>query len=125
MNRYRPTLLRKDSVSERWTTGQTHDGESARPGRPNTITLPTTRPDADPKAQMAALKGKFLDLSKEDLLDLINQFQYVLGPAEATRNILIEAVPSHHPKRVGSRKVLRSMLLSALKMVHITVLGRP
>jgi hypothetical protein len=83
MSRYRPTLLRKDSVSDRWTPSQAKDGGPSNTGRPNTIVLPSTptmRSAADTAAQTSALRAKFPDLSKEDLFDLINQFQYVTLP---------------------------------------------
>jgi hypothetical protein len=81
MSRYRPTLLRKDSVSDRWTASQTKDGEPSGTGRPNTIILPSTLASTtDAAAQAAALRVKFPNLTKDDLLDLVNQFQYVVPP---------------------------------------------
>ncbi|KIM34190.1 hypothetical protein M408DRAFT_13787 [Serendipita vermifera MAFF 305830] len=79
MSHYRPTLLRRDSVSNRWTD-QVKDSAPSSSGRPGTITLPTattSRHASDPATQTKALGIKFPDLAKEDLTDLINQFHAI------------------------------------------------
>jgi hypothetical protein len=81
MSHYRPTLLRRsDSISTRWVQSQEEARDNGRSleQRPSTITLPSTQVSQSPKqaaAQVAALKARFSDLNKDELNDLIDQFQ--------------------------------------------------
>jgi hypothetical protein len=76
---YRPTLMRRDSVTSRWK----HTVEQAKaaantPVRSGTILLPTAQVSQSPSqaaAQMDDLLKKFPDSSEGELTVLIDQFQ--------------------------------------------------
>ncbi|CAG7848067.1 SubName: Full=Probable SAC6-actin filament bundling protein, fimbrin {ECO:0000313/EMBL:CCA71837.1} [Serendipita indica DSM 11827] len=78
--RYRPTLLRRDSVSSRWTQSTEKPKEVAHevpPPPPSKIPLPsgsTLQSAGQAAAQLAALRRRFPDLSKDEISELIDQF---------------------------------------------------
>ncbi|KAG8787884.1 hypothetical protein FRC15_007393 [Serendipita sp. 397] len=81
-SRYRPTLLRRDSVSSRWNhkVEEGEDHMSTLPAPPAAIVLPTpptSQPPSQSVTQLATLKARFHELSEETLSSIISRFHKI------------------------------------------------
>ncbi|KAG8833877.1 hypothetical protein FRC17_009918 [Serendipita sp. 399] len=82
-SRYRPTLLRRDSVSSRWNHKVEEEGKdektttSARPAAIVLPAVPTSATPAQSATQLAALKARFYELSEDNLSTIILRFHKI------------------------------------------------
>ncbi|PVG01954.1 hypothetical protein CPB86DRAFT_772964 [Serendipita vermifera] len=95
---YRPTLLRRDSVSSKWKNLVEQAKEATHTtARPGTILLPTAQVSQSPSqaaAQMEDLTKKFPDSSPDELTMLIDQFH---------------AIPSSKPGWVSQDNAIKAL----------------